>query len=138
MAHLSINKYRQVSVNNVQDMTPYEQINLIFVNVIGKLAAAKGFITRNEIEKKGENISTCILLIGALEDALNMQAGGEISDNLSALYAYCQRRLIEGNLKNDIDALTEVSDIIKTIKEGWDAIPTDMRQKDQVLQAQTG
>jgi len=137
MAHLSINKYRQVSVNNVQDMTPYEQVNLIFVNIIGKLAAAKGSIERKEIENKGNNISVCISLIGALQDALNMDDGGEISDNLLALYAYCQRRLVEGNLKNDIGALTEVSDIIKTIKEGWDAIPADMRQKDQVLQAQT-
>ena len=133
MAHLSINKYRQVSVNNVQDMTPYEQVNLIFVNIIGKLAAAKGSIERKEIENKGNNISVCISLIGALQDALNMDDGGEISDNLLALYAYCQRRLVEGNLKNDIGALTEVSDIIKTIKEGWDAIPADMRQKDQVL-----
>ena len=137
MAHLSIIKYRQVSVNNVQDMTPYEQVNLIFVNIIGKLAAAKGSIERKEIENKGNNISVCISLIGALQDALNMDDGGEISDNLLALYAYCQRRLVEGNLKNDIGALTEVSDIIKTIKEGWDAIPADMRQKDQVLQAQT-
>jgi len=131
MAHLSINKYRQVSVNNVQDMTPYEQVNLIFVNIIGKLAAAKGSIERKEIEKKGNNISVCISLIGALQDALNMDDGGEISANLASLYEYCQYKLVNANVNNDIEGLIEVSTIIKNIKEGWEAIPQDIRQNDQ-------
>ncbi|PAJ72206.1 flagellar export chaperone FliS [Pseudoalteromonas sp. NBT06-2] len=131
MAHLSINKYRQVSVNNVQDMTPYEQVNLIFVNIIGKLAAAKGSIERKEIEKKGNNISVCISLIGALQDALNMDDGGEISANLASLYEYCQYKLVNANVNNDIEGLLEVSSIIKNIKEGWEAIPQDIRQNDQ-------
>lgn len=130
MAHLSINKYRQVSVNNVQDMTPYEQVNLIFVNIIGKLAAAKGSIERKEIEKKGNNISVCISLIGALQDALNMDNGGEISANLASLYEYCQYKLVNANVNNDIEGLIEVSTIIKNIKEGWEAIPQDIRQND--------
>jgi len=137
MAHLSINKYRQVSVNNVQDMTPYEQVNLIFVNIIGKLAAAKGSIERKEIENKGNNISVCISLIGALQDALNMDDGGEISANLASLYEYCQYKLVNANVNNDIEGLVEVSTIIKNIKEGWDAIPQDIRQSEQA-QAATG
>ncbi|MBU2969015.1 flagellar export chaperone FliS [Pseudoalteromonas sp. C2R02] len=135
MAHLSINKYRQVSVNNVQDMTPYEQVNLIFVNIIGKLAAAKGSIERKEIEKKGNNISVCISLIGALQDALNMDDGGEISANLASLYEYCQYKLVNANVNNDIEGLIEVSTIIKNIKEGWEAIPQDIRQNDQAQAA---
>jgi len=135
MAHLSINKYRQVSVNNVQEMTPYEQVNLIFVNIIGKLAAAKGSIERKEIEKKGNNISVCISLIGALQDALNMDDGGEISANLASLYEYCQYKLVNANVNNDIEGLIEVSTIIKNIKEGWEAIPQDIRQNEQAQAA---
>jgi flagellar secretion chaperone FliS len=86
MAHVSINKYRQVSISNVQDMTPYDQVKLILVNIVGKLAAAKGCIERKDIEKKGLHISTCISLIGALQTALNMEEGGEISENLASLY----------------------------------------------------
>ena len=55
MAHISIKKYSQVSVSNINEMSPYEQINLIFSNIIGRLAATKGFIERKEFEKKGEN-----------------------------------------------------------------------------------
>ena len=41
------------------------------------------------------------------------------------------------NIDNNVDKLDEVTALISEVKEGWDAIPADMRQKDQVLQAQT-
>jgi flagellar secretion chaperone FliS len=44
-----------------------------------------------------------------------------------ALYAYCQRKLTQANINNDIEAVVEVSSIIKEIKEGWDSIPADQR-----------
>ncbi|ALQ08966.1 MULTISPECIES: flagellar export chaperone FliS [Pseudoalteromonas] len=129
MAHVSVKKYSQVRVSNIAEMTPYEQINLIFSNIIGRLAATKGFIERKEIEKKGENISACVLLFGALQDALNLEVEQDpsISNNLLALYDYCQRTLTKANLNNDVDAVLEVSNIVKEIKEGWDNIPVDQR-----------
>ncbi|MEL0631912.1 flagellar export chaperone FliS [Pseudoalteromonas carrageenovora] len=129
MAHVSLKKYSQVRASNIAEMAPYEQINLIFSNIIGRLAATKGFIERKEIEKKGENLSACILLLGALQDALNLEVEQDpsISDNLLALYAYCQRKLTHANINNDIEAVVEVSSIIKEIKEGWDSIPVDQR-----------
>ena len=131
MAHVSIKKYGQVKVNSIQEMTPYEQIKLIYTNLLTRLAVTKGFIERKEIEKKGENISACILLFGALQDTLNfeVEGGSEISDNLFSLYDYCQRKLSEANINNDTGALAEVSTIVKEIKEGWDNIPEDKRQQ---------
>lgn len=133
MAHVSVKKYSQVSVSNINEMTPYEQINLIFSNILGRLAASKGFIERKEIEKKGENISSCILLFGALQDALNFEVeqGPSISNNLLSLYDYCQRKLVEANVNNDIAAINEVISIVKEVKEGWDAIPLEERTKSQ-------
>ncbi|BDF95024.1 MULTISPECIES: flagellar export chaperone FliS [Pseudoalteromonas] len=133
MAHISVKKYSQVSVSNINEMTPYEQINLIFSNILGRLAATKGFIERKEIEKKGENISSCILLFGALQDALNFEVEQDpsISNNLLSLYDYCQRKLVEANVNNDIDAINEVINIVKEVKEGWDAIPLEERIKSQ-------
>ncbi|MBH0033760.1 flagellar export chaperone FliS [Pseudoalteromonas sp. AS84] len=129
MAHISVKKYGQVRASSIAEMAPYEQINLIFSNIIGRLAATKGFIERKEIQKKGENISACVLLFGALQDALNLEVEQDpsISNNLLALYDYCQRRLTQANLHNDIEAIIEVSSIVKEIKEGWDNIPLDQR-----------
>ncbi|MGO2371044.1 MAG: flagellar export chaperone FliS [Pseudoalteromonas prydzensis] len=129
MAHISVKKYSQVSVSNINEMTPYEQIKLIFSNILGRLAATKGFIERKEIQKKGENISSCILLFGALQDALNFEVEQDpsISNNLLSLYDYCQRKLVQANIDNDVDAINEVISIVKEVKEGWDAIPVAAR-----------
>lgn len=129
MAHISVKKYSQVSVSNINEMTPYEQIKLIFSNILGRLAATKGFIERKEIQKKGENISSCILLFGALQDALNFEVEQDpsISNNLLSLYDYCQRKLVQANIDNDVNAINEVISIVKEVKEGWDAIPVAAR-----------
>ncbi|MEI8664990.1 flagellar protein FliS [Pseudoalteromonas sp. B28] len=64
-----------------------------------------------------------------MQDALNLEVEQDpsISNNLLALYDYCQRRLTQANINNDIEAIIEVSSIVKEIKEGWDNIPLDQR-----------
>ena len=127
MAHASIKKYRQVTVSSVKEMTPYEQVKLVFSNIVGKLSAAKGLIERKEFEKKGTAISDCITLLGALQQVLNFENENQISANLDSLYDYCSRTLLTANLENDISKLDEVITVIKEIKSGWEAIPIEQR-----------
>ena len=131
MAHSSLNKYRQVRVSSVTEMTPYEQINLIFSTIIGKLGGAKGFITRNDYAAKGTAISDCIILLGALQEALDMENSNEISANLMELYDYCKRTLLAANQENSIEKLDEVITLVKEIKEGWDSIPPSERNPER-------
>jgi flagellar protein FliS len=51
-----------------------------------------------------------------------MEAGGEIAQNLSALYDYIQRRLFEANMQNDTAALRECDALIGDIQSAWAAI----------------
>jgi flagellar protein FliS len=127
MAHASINKYRQVTVSSVKEMTPYDQVKLVFANIVGKLSAAKGFIQRKEFDKKGIAISDCITLLGALQQVLNFEGDNAVSTNLDSLYDYCQRTLLMANMENNIDKLNEVIVLIKEIKSGWEAIPLEHR-----------
>ena len=45
MAHISVKKYGQVRASSIAEMTPYEQINLIFSNIIGRLELQKGLLS---------------------------------------------------------------------------------------------
>jgi flagellar protein FliS len=108
-------------------MTPYDQVKLVFANIVGKLSAAKGFIQRKEFDKKGIAISDCITLLGALQQVLNFEGDNTVSTNLDSLYDYCQRTLLMANMENNIDKLDEVIVLIKEIKSGWEAIPLEHR-----------
>ena len=127
MQHSSIKKFKQVKVSSVSEMTPYEQVKLVFSNITGKLSAAKLLIERRDFEKKGLLISDCITLLGALQQILDFEQGKEISTNLDSLYDYCQKLLLDANLHNDIKIIDEVLSIITEIKSGWESIPPEQR-----------
>ena len=41
---------------------------------------------------------------------------------LDNLYIYMMKRLAEANIKTDPKILDEVADLLRTVKDGWDAI----------------
>jgi len=111
----------------VDSASPHRLIQMLMEGALDKLAIAKGFIQQGNIAGKGEHISWAIAIIDGLKTSLDKSAGGEIAENLDALYDYMQRTLLQANLDNSIDQLDEVSKLMLTIKDGWDNIPEDFK-----------
>jgi len=128
----SIKKYKNSFAENVVDASPHALISIIFKHILINVAVAKGAISRDEIENKGRSLGKSIALIGELQDSIDMENGGEISVTLFDLYQYIVVCITEANLENNIAKLDEVTDLITTVKEGWDAIPEDQKQKPAV------
>jgi flagellar protein FliS len=123
-ASVAMKQYKQIGVHSaVMDASPHRLVQMLMEGVLEKVALAKGNIIRKEIAKKGENISKAITIIGGLQAALNKDEGGQLAINLSSLYDYMVRRLLEANLHNDPVILDEVVGLMVEIKKGWDAIP---------------
>ncbi|WP_108649727.1 flagellar export chaperone FliS [Dongshaea marina] len=135
MTRSSIKKYQQSSVSNVADADPHTLISIIFQHIINNNTIAKGAMEREDIEARTKAIDKSIALIGELQDSLDMEQGGEVSQNLAALYDYCVRRLVESNAKIEPAMLDEVSKLIAEVKEGWDAIPQEARDQHATKQA---
>jgi flagellar protein FliS len=66
-------------------------------------------------------------LIAQLNGTLDMERGGQIAQNLRALYEYMLVRLTIANADNDTRIVAEVSNLVREIKTGWDGIVTDAR-----------
>ncbi|MCL1141693.1 flagellar export chaperone FliS [Shewanella gaetbuli] len=122
----SLKSYRKVSLESeIAVASPHRIIQMMFLGTLERLAQCRYAIENKDFEQKGILIGKAIGLINGLNSSLNMDAGGEISQNLSRLYDFMLVRLSEANLNNDVNAVDDVSSIIKTIKEGWDAIPQE-------------
>lgn len=129
MTRSSIRQYQQTNLAQVETADPHTLISLIMQHVLGNLAAAKGAIERNDNETKNKTLNKVVGLISELQNSLDMEKGGEISNNLYNLYAYMIRQVNQANLKRTTDELTEVSTLMAEIKSGWDGIPQDIRQQ---------
>lgn len=113
---------------------PYRVIQLMMQGCIERLAQSKGAIERRDFEGKSVAISKCMALINGLQDSLDFSYG-KIPEDLFALYEYMKQRLLDASRNMDVVPLDEISQLMLTIKSGWDAIPVEEREKTLAKQA---
>lgn len=126
MSHAYASQYRQTSVSSaVLDADPHRLVALTFAGIRNRLRLAVACVEARNIARKGEAITEASALVGHLDASLNHEAGGEIADNLSALYHYIQRRLVEANIANDASILKECDSLLGDLEGAWSAIGPD-------------
>ncbi len=119
----ALNQYSQNAVQaGIESASPHRLIQMLMEGALAKIAVARGHMERGEIRDKGEQIGCAISILEGLKASLDHEKGGDIARNLEDLYTYMERRLIESNRGNDVSLLDEVTDLLKQIKEAWDAI----------------
>ncbi|WP_340620596.1 flagellar export chaperone FliS [Xenorhabdus siamensis] len=113
--------YAQVDLESeIMNASPYQLIQILFNGALSALRRAIILIQQGNIPEKGLAISKAINIIdNGLKDALDFEKGGEIAQNLFALYDYMGRRLLHANLRNDEKAITEVIDLLTEISDSW-------------------
>lgn len=119
----ALKQYQTVSTTSqVSDASPHRLIQMLMEGGLSRIAQARGALSRGQLSQKGELIGKTIAIVGGLRESLNHQQGGDIAGNLDRLYEYMISRLIEANVKNEEAPLLEVADLLRNVKEGWDAI----------------
>ena len=123
MVRNALDQYSRNAVQTgVESASPHRLTQMLMEGALGKIAAAKGNMERGNIQAKGDQIGSAISILEGLRTSLDMEKGGEIAQNLDDLYTYMERRLFESHKNNDLAILDEVSDLLRQIKEAWDAI----------------
>ncbi len=125
----AINEYRQIDSGEVNFANPHRIIQLLMERFLEHLAHAKGAMQQNDIERKNEHIKKAISISAGLRDSLDFEQGGQIAQQLDALYGYFNVRLTEANLHNSTEMLDEVRDLMLEIKSAWDQVPERLKQE---------
>jgi flagellar protein FliS len=133
----AINAYMKVEMDSsVGSADPHKLILLLYQGALLAISSAKNQMLRREIAAKGKSISHAIMIIDeGLKASLDKNVGGELAQNLSALYEYMSHRLLIANLKNDVVALDEVSGLLSGLKEAWEQIRPTAAQVQQAAAA---
>jgi flagellar protein FliS len=94
----------------------------------------------NKIAAKGKSISKANAIISELMATLDFAKGGSIAGDLENLYIFMIDKLIEGNIKNDVEALKSVDRILSTLYVAWkdvienprdDGVPSPVLQPEE-------
>ena len=126
--HSALKQYQSVDVESkVSASNPHSLVVMLLDGLLQKIARASGAVERGETSEQGMAISSALKIVDSLRASLDHDKGGEIADNLRAIYDYTEKRLVEANMKSDVDILFEASSLITQIKLGWEAIPADIR-----------
>ncbi|MDD2544927.1 MAG: flagellar export chaperone FliS [Burkholderiaceae bacterium] len=116
--------YQRINVEtSMHTIDQHQLVSLLLKGAIDAIAAARGALARGDVPLKCNSISKAIRIIEeGLSTALDKEHGGELAENLGALYDYCIHRLILANAHNDDSMLLEVQRLVEPIEQSWNEI----------------
>lgn len=126
----ALHQYQAVGrQTSVVDVDRHQLIQLLFEGVQERLNMAKGRIKAKDFEGKNKLIVKSIDIVTGLRSFLDLDRGEELAKNLHDLYTYCEQRLFEANVRNDIEAIDEVATHLRKVQEGWTGIRDEAKEK---------
>lgn len=112
--------YHSVNLGaQVAHASPVKLVLLLTDGLLEELVRARAHIEAHRFELKARSLDRCIDMLNGLSSALDIEKGGEVSENLSRLYDYCAERLYRAGVNLDPTLIDEVSGLLTTLRRGW-------------------
>lgn len=122
--------FNQYQNNQVTTASPEQLLIMLYDGAIRFVRQAQEAMAAGERTGKLESISKALGIVSELANTLNHEIGGEIAENLDALYHFMIRELTQANLKNDPEKLKVVHDLLSGLRETWlEAIEINRQEK---------
>lgn len=130
MSLKAINAYKKGTLKqDILNADPHKLTLMLMQGALDKLAYAKGCIERNDLQGRAEHVSKATAIFINLRDTLDLELGGEFSENLYSLYNYFIEKLSSISSENGVEIISEVSELFNPIKSAWAQIPEEAKQQ---------
>jgi len=111
--------YQQVAVTT---QSKGRLIVMLYDGAIKFLKLAIKELEEGNCTTKGQYINRAHDILNELNAVLDMEAGGEIAQNLRRLYHFMNRRLSQANTKRDPQMIREVIALLEELNQGWKTV----------------
>ena len=106
--------------------SPHQLMLMLFDGAIEAMSMTVGAIQNKNFELRSKQNTRSITIINGMRDCLDMEAGGDLANNLYSLYQYMAQELFKASFKNDADTIQNIQTMLKDIRESWEKIPINM------------
>lgn len=115
------NAYARVGVESgVMSANPHQLIVMLFEGARLAIRSARLHMVNGNMSGKGAAISKALDIVNqGLMAGLDREKGGEVADNLAALYEYIGRLLLQANLRNELETLDRADSLLAEIESAW-------------------
>ena len=69
-------------------------------------------------------------IITELLVSLNLEEGGQVAENLSNLYLYFKRELLDANMKKDKTIVIPILENLKVLRDAWETVSANETKSD--------
>ncbi|MBW8327800.1 MAG: flagellar export chaperone FliS [Thiobacillus sp.] len=108
--------------------SPQQLIIMLYEGAELAVRMAIRHMNDGDLEKKSAAITKAsTIILEGLRAALDLQQGGEIAQQLGALYDYMNQRLLLAHVRNETAPLEEVLGLLRELHGAWQQISTPAR-----------
>jgi flagellar protein FliS len=111
-----MNQYQQ---NQVNTASPEQILLMLYDGAIRFTRRAIAGIEENQPELRISGVSKTMAIIAEFSNSLNHDVGGQIAEDLDALYHFMMRELTSANLNNDVKKLRTVEQLLMDLRLTW-------------------
>ncbi|WP_341850082.1 flagellar export chaperone FliS [Sphingomonas immobilis] len=112
--------YRQIDVSSRTGASDGPAlVQMLYEEGIRALRSAAWAVENRKLAMRSEKVTRATAILFALEAGLDFEAGGDVANTLSRLYAGSRRQIIEASIGFDPAPFREVADTLEEIAEAW-------------------
>lgn len=104
---------------------------MLYDGALNHLKIAQQKIERGDIITKATHLTKATMIITELSNVLDMEKGGEISNNLRRLYDYVLNQLLQANMNNDVQSIKNAVRVVGILRDAWKEMIEQLKQQPQ-------
>jgi flagellar protein FliS len=115
---------RAYRANSILTASPGQLVLLLYDGALQALALAREAFERppedlQRYETINRQLNKARKIIAELQSTLDFKASEEFAEAMHRLYDYYNRRLLEANLKKQVEPLIEVAHLLGEVRDAW-------------------
>ncbi|HLL88166.1 MAG TPA: flagellar export chaperone FliS [Tepidisphaeraceae bacterium] len=121
----------------VMTATPEQLQMMLFDGAVRFAELGRAALAAKNFEQSYTNLSKCQKIVTELTVTLKPDLAPDLCKNLSSLYAYVYKKLIEANVEHELAPLDEAIELLKYQRETWSLLLEKLGKEKAAKKAST-